>query len=80
MECISDPISIKVKIVNYTKDKIPTDGTFTREKYNLILFPFDRFDAGPFNERILKEFVYPRCASDSKIGVDGHTDVVGMFY
>ncbi|MFN9302562.1 MAG: OmpA family protein [Candidatus Kapaibacterium sp.] len=79
MECISDPISIKVKIVNYTKDKIPTDGTFTREKYNLILFPFDRFDAGPFNERILKEFVYPRCASDSKIGVDGHTDVVGMF-
>ena len=78
-ECISDPISIKVKIVKSADFKVVRLDRETKEKYNLILFPFDRFDAGPFNERILKEFVYPRCQPDSKIGVEGHTDVVGMF-
>ncbi len=78
-ECISDPISIKVRIEKLSGFKTNRDSAWTREKYNLILFPFDRFDAGPFNERILKEFVYPRCKFDSRISVDGHTDVVGMF-
>lgn len=79
-ECVSDPITIKVKIVkNEPGRKIDHTGAETRETYNLILFPFDRYDAGPFNERILKEYVYPRCFPKSKIIVEGHTDIVGMF-
>jgi len=79
-ECVSDPVSIKVKIVkNEPGRKIERGEQETKETYNLILFPFDRYDAGPFNERIMKEYVYPRCFPNSKIFVDGHTDVVGMF-
>ena len=79
-ECVSDPITIKVKIAkNKPGFAKVRDKERTRERYNLILFPFDRYDAGPFNERIMKEYVYPRCMPKSIIEVDGHTDVVGMF-
>lgn len=78
-ECISDPVTIKVKVVKRKDRQVNHENGETREKYNLILFPFDRYDAGPFNERILKDYVYPRCFPNSKIIVEGHTDVVGMF-
>jgi tripartite-type tricarboxylate transporter receptor subunit TctC len=51
----------------------------TLEKYNLILFPFDKFVAGPMNERILREYVFPRVKATSDIKVEGKTDVVGMY-
>jgi len=51
-----------------------------QEKHiNLVLFPFNRYDAGPFNERIMKEFVFTRTMPKSEIAVEGHTDVIGMF-
>lgn len=78
-ECASDPVHVKVKVVKKKGLKIDVEGEMTKEKYNLILFPFDSYAAGAFNERILKEYVYPRCKPLSEITVEGHTDVVGMF-
>ena len=77
-ECRSDTVKIPVKRVS-TKSMMITEGdNKTYEKYNLILFPFDRSDAGPMNERILREYVYKRVKLSSTIQVDGKTDVVGM--
>ncbi|MFA7627307.1 MAG: OmpA family protein, partial [Candidatus Kapaibacterium sp.] len=78
-ECKSDPVEIPVMQV--TQSRLRTEGTMdtTREIYNLILFPFNRFDAGPLNERIMRDYVYSRCRPTSKIEVIGHTDVVGMY-
>lgn len=78
-ECKSDPITIPV--LQVTQSRLRTEGTLdtTREIYNLILFPFDRYDAGPVNERIMRDYVYSRCKPTSKIEVIGHTDVVGMY-
>lgn len=78
-ECTSDPVDIPVMQV--TQSRLRTEGTMdtTREIYNLILFPFNRFDAGPLNERIMRDYVYSRCRPSSKIEVIGHTDVVGMY-
>jgi OOP family OmpA-OmpF porin len=78
-ECKSDPVSIPVKFVSSRDRSIVRGDNKTLEKYNLILFPFDRYDAGPMNERILKEYVFGRVKDNSIIKVDGHTDVVGMF-
>lgn len=78
-ECMSDPVNIPV--LQVTQSRLRTEGTMdtTREIYNLILFPFDRFDAGPLNERIMRDYVYSRCRPSSKIEVIGHTDIVGMY-
>ncbi len=77
-ECKSDPINIPVKQVS-SRDRIINSGAdSTDEKYSLILFPFNRFDAGPLNEKILKDYVYNRVTSESKVTVIGHTDVVGL--
>lgn len=80
-ECISDPISIKVKRITTEEMTIVKDGTVqkTLERYSLILFPFDKFEAGPLNERILKEYVFPRVFPRTEIEVVGHTDVVGLY-
>ncbi|GAB1371515.1 hypothetical protein MASR1M45_15770 [Candidatus Kapaibacterium sp.] len=78
-ECKSDPINIP--ILQVTQSRLRTEGTMdtTREIYNLILFPFDKYDAGPVNERIMRDYVYSRCKPSSKIEVIGHTDIVGMY-
>ncbi len=78
-ECMSDPIDIPV--LQVTQSRLKVEGTVdtTREIYNLILFPFDRHDAGPVNERIMRDYVYSRCRPSSKIEVIGHTDIVGMY-
>jgi outer membrane protein OmpA-like peptidoglycan-associated protein len=78
-ECISDPVTIKVKQISLTERAVDRDGNKTQERYNLILFPFDRFDAGPLNERILKEYVFDRAKANSDIQIEGHTDVVGLY-
>ena len=49
----------------------------TLERYNLIMFPFDKSDVGPMNGRILKEYVLPRLFATSDAMVIGHTDVIG---
>ncbi len=78
-ECESDPITIPVKYVSTASLGAEYGEEKTLEKYNLILFPFDSYDTGPRNERILNEFVLPRCFSSSEVEIVGHTDVVGLY-
>jgi len=78
-ECVSDPIDIPVLQVKTTDKKIDRIADSTLENYSLILFPFDRHDAGPINERIMRDYVYERCKPNSNIEVIGHTDVVGLY-
>lgn len=78
-ECASDPITIPVMQVTTEQKKIERMADRTLERYNLILFPFDRYDAGPLNERILREYVFPRVFPSSTIEIVGHTDVVGLY-
>lgn len=78
-ECISDPVYIKVKQVEQTEWTRGRNQAKTLERYSLILFPFDSYDAGPLNERILKEYVFPRVYPSTDIEVVGHTDVVGLY-
>ncbi|MDZ4745878.1 MAG: OmpA family protein [bacterium] len=80
-ECRSDVTKIPVKRVSSRGRTIEKDEIAgkTLEKYNLILFDFDKFTAGPMNERILREYVFGRVKPSSDIKVDGHTDVVGEY-
>lgn len=78
-ECQSDPITIPVMQVSLEKKRVETTADSTAERYSLILFPFDRSDAGPLNERIMKDYVYDRVKPTSKVEVIGHTDVVGLY-
>ena len=78
-ECRSDTVTVQVKRTSTKGLTVVREDDKTLEKYNLILFPFDRSDAGPMNERILKEYVYPRIKENSDIFVEGKTDVVGQY-
>ncbi|MBL7997915.1 MAG: PD40 domain-containing protein [Candidatus Kapabacteria bacterium] len=83
-ECVSNPISIPVRYVSTSGMVINNNDPNavvekTLEKYNLILFQFNSFDPGPRNDRILKEYVFPRCFKSTDVDIEGHTDVVGMY-
>ncbi len=78
-ECKSDPITIPVMQVTTEKKEVAKIADSTLETYNLILFPFDRSDTGPINERIMRDYVYGRILPQSVVQVIGHTDVVGMY-
>ena len=78
-ECASDPITIPVMQVTTEKKRVERIKDTTIERYSLILFPFDRSDAGPLNERIMRDYVYNRCKPNSLVEVIGHTDVVGLY-
>ena len=78
-ECASEPITIPVMQVSTEKKKVEATADSTQERYNLILFPFDSPNAGPLNERIMRDYVYDRILPSSVVEVIGHTDVVGMY-
>ncbi|MEN6294673.1 MAG: OmpA family protein [Chloroherpetonaceae bacterium] len=78
-ECKSDPVVIPVLQVSTEQKKVVIGSDSTLERYSLILFPFDRSDAGPINERIMQEYVYERVRPTSWVEVVGHTDVVGLY-
>ncbi|MBM2815550.1 MAG: OmpA-like protein [Ignavibacteria bacterium] len=90
-ECASDPVTIPIMQVRHESQTIKKDAgsgssggnqertDSTLENYSLILFPFDKFDAGPLNEKIMRDYVYERCFPTSAIEVIGHTDVVGLY-
>jgi outer membrane protein OmpA-like peptidoglycan-associated protein len=81
-ECVSEAQIIPVRRIT-TEDKkrsIPTSDQATNktlERYNLIMFPFDKSDVGPMNARIIKEYVLPRLLASSETTIVGHTDVIG---
>jgi len=78
-ECKSDPIIIPVMQISTDRMRIESTLDSTREIYNLILFPFDKSDAGVINERIMNDYVYGRVYPSSMVEVTGHTDIVGMY-
>lgn len=78
-ECRSDSVHIPVRRLSSRTIATTTEGSTTKEKYNLILFDFDSYNPGDMNKRILKEFVYPRVKASTTIKVEGHTDVVGEY-
>lgn len=78
-ECISEPVDVPVMQVT-SKDKIVEMGRDTMyENYSLILFKFNSYDAGPLNDKIMKDYVYNRVTPESTVEVIGHTDVVGLY-
>ncbi len=81
-ECESPWVNVPIKFIKTQCGAVGrTQGSgrdSTLEKYNLILFPFNSAQAGPRNERILNEYVYPRCFKTSKVEIEGHTDVIGL--
>ena len=78
MPCKSDPVTIPVMQVSTEQKSVVVGSDSTLENYSLILFPFNRYDPGPKNERIMSDYVYDRCKATSRIEVIGHTDVVGL--
>jgi outer membrane protein OmpA-like peptidoglycan-associated protein len=77
-ECFSEPTVIPVRRITTgqkQRDNVSDDKTL--ERYNLIMFPFDKSDIGPMNSRIIKEYVLPRLTQFSDVDVVGHTDVIG---
>jgi outer membrane protein OmpA-like peptidoglycan-associated protein len=49
----------------------------TRETYNLILFKYNSFEMGKWNQKILEEFVFNRIEPTSDVTVNGYTDILG---
>lgn len=78
-ECVSDPIVIPVLQVSAERKQVERTADSTEENYNLILFPFNSAEAGPLNQRIMKDYVYDRIEPSSYLEVIGHTDTKGLF-
>ncbi|TNE36217.1 hypothetical protein EP342_00725 [bacterium] len=78
-ECESEPVTVPVMQVS-SEQKLVTQGADTMyENYSLILFKFNSYDAGPLNDKIMKDYVYNRVRPHSVVEVIGHTDVVGLY-
>ncbi|MCK5741840.1 MAG: OmpA family protein, partial [Chlorobi bacterium] len=77
-ECKSEVITIPTMQVSQVTQEIVKEGERTQEVYNLILFKFDSHQAGPINDRIMKDYIFNRIFTTSQVEVDGHTDVVGL--
>ncbi|MPM55247.1 hypothetical protein SDC9_102040 [bioreactor metagenome] len=77
--CSSDPVEIPTLQVSTQERIIATGEGKTKEDYSLILFPFNSAEAGPVNERVMRDYVYGRVFQTSDIVVTGHTDIVGLF-
>ncbi|TAE22624.1 MAG: hypothetical protein EAZ92_15570 [Candidatus Kapaibacterium sp.] len=76
-ECLSNAITIPVRRISTADKKRENVADKTLERYNLIMFPFDKSDVGPMNSRIIREYVLPRLTTSSDALVVGHTDVIG---
>lgn len=78
-ECMSEPIDIPVMQVRTEKKQTGEGADSLYENYSLILFPFNSYDPGPLNDRIMNDYVYNRCQPSSKIEITGHTDIIGLY-
>jgi outer membrane protein OmpA-like peptidoglycan-associated protein len=76
-ECVSNAVTIPVRRITTDDKKRENVADKTLERYNLIMFPFDKSDVGPMNSRIIREYVLPRLTPSSEALVVGHTDVIG---
>jgi outer membrane protein OmpA-like peptidoglycan-associated protein len=72
------PVRIAVvKEVHERLQNVTTESGITREKISLILFPFDVYEPGARNERILEDYVFPRINAGSSVSISGYTDIIG---
>lgn len=76
-ECRSPEIQIPVMIITNERKKTEQLVDKTIDRYSLVLFKFDSPEAGPLNDRIIREFILPSVGQGAKIKVTGYTDVVG---
>jgi outer membrane protein OmpA-like peptidoglycan-associated protein len=77
-ECRSNVIQIPVMIVTNEMKIRERFVNKTIDRYSLVLFKFDSPDAGPLNDRIIKEFIVDDLRKGAQIVVTGYTDVVGL--
>jgi outer membrane protein OmpA-like peptidoglycan-associated protein len=77
--CTSEPVDIPTLQVSTQERVIAIGEEKTMEDYSLILFPFGSAEAGPVNERVMRDYVYGRVFPTSDITVTGHTDIVGLY-
>jgi len=77
-ECRSQPVEIPVEVLTNTERRTLKIGEYTIDDYNLVLFEYDSPKAGPLNDRILNDFVYPFIYNQAVIEITGHTDVIGL--
>ncbi len=77
-ECRSNIVEIPILIVSNELKRRERLVDSTIDRYSLVLFKFDSPEAGPLNERILKEYIYDDIRPGAKVLVTGYTDVVGL--
>jgi outer membrane protein OmpA-like peptidoglycan-associated protein len=77
-ECRSVEIQIPVEIVTSQEKRTERLVDSTKDIYSLVLFKFNSPEAGPLNDRILREYIYNDVRPGARIEVIGHTDVVGL--
>jgi outer membrane protein OmpA-like peptidoglycan-associated protein len=77
-ECRSVEIQIPVEIVTSQEKRTERLVDSTKDIYSLVLFKFNSPEAGPLNDRILREYIYQDVRPGARIEVIGHTDVVGL--
>jgi outer membrane protein OmpA-like peptidoglycan-associated protein len=77
-ECRSNIIDIPVMII--TKETKIRERLVdkTIDRYSLVLFKFDSPEAGPLNDRIIKEYIVDDLRKGAQVAVTGYTDVVGL--
>jgi outer membrane protein OmpA-like peptidoglycan-associated protein len=76
-ECRSPEIQIPVVIITNEKKRTEALVDKTIDRYSLVLFKFDSPEAGPLNDRIIREFILADIRQGARIKVTGYTDVVG---
>lgn len=77
-ECRSPEIQIPVEIVTNEEKRTERLQDRTIDRYSLVLFRFNSNEAGPLNDRILREYIYNDIRQGAQIQIIGHTDVVGL--
>ncbi len=73
----TQPQQIAVKQVTVEQQLASSTGARSYEKISLVLFEFNKSTVDPRNDRILREFVYPRIDGTSRVDIVGHTDLIG---
>ena len=76
--CSSEPVEIPTMQVSTQERVVAIGEEKTMEDYSLILFPFGSAEAGPVNERVMRDYVFGRIFPTSDIVVTGLTDIVGL--